>query len=382
MGIEITDKKLNIAVNARFLQTFRMEGVGRYMFETISRLALNYPQHNYYLLFDRAFDSSFIFSKNVFPIIIPPQSRHPILWKIWFEFMLPRVFKKHKIDVFYSADTFLSLKSKVPSLIVCHDIAYVHYPEHIRKIHLNYYKKYFPKFHSRANHIITVSNFTKNDIIETYNLPIDKITVASNALPEGIYPLSVAQKTTFRNSITDGFPYFIFVGSIHPRKNLVNLILAFDILKQQGNNTHKLLIIGRMGWKNDILQSIYKDIKHKDDIIFCGHIDGNISQYIASAEALMYVSLFEGFGIPILEAMKCEVPVITSNVSSMPEVAGDSAILVDPHRPTDIAMAMSSIISDNELRTSCILKGIKRVKEFSWDTTTEIIYKKLVEISK
>ena len=374
---------MRIAVNARELLKGRMEGIGRYIFETTKRMVLEHPEDEFFFFFDRPFDPSFIFADNVTPIVVHPQSRHPILWYLWFEWSVPYYLKKHKIDVFYSGDTYASLKTKVPTLIVCHDIAYKHYPDHIRKSHKNYYEKYFPKFHQRAKHIVAVSEFTRQDIIATYNLDPDKVTVGHNATPNGFAPLSEERKEIIREQLTGGKPYFIYVGSLHPRKNVVNLINAFDLFKIENKTEHKLVLVGRRAWKNEALKKTYETTVHRDDIIFTGHITNDeLPQFLGAAEALTYVSVFEGFGIPILEGMSSGVPVITSKVSSMPEVAGDAALLIDPIDPKSIAQGMKAVYSDATMRQNLIEKGLNRINQFSWLTTANHIYNELKKIAK
>lgn len=374
---------MKIAVNARELLKGRMEGIGRYIYETTKRMVLEHPEDEFYFFFDRAYDPSFIFADNVTPVVVHPQARHPILWYLWFEWGVPYYLKKYNIDVFYSGDTYACMKTSVPTLIVCHDIAYKHYPDHLRKSHKKYYQKNFPNFHKKANHIVAVSNYTKEDIVATYGLQPDKVSIGHNATPTGFAPISDDQKQEVKNDLTDGNPYFIYVGSLHPRKNVVNLIKAFDLFKIENGTNHKLVLVGRMAWKNEALKKTYETTVHRDEIIFTGHITNQqLPKYLAAAEALTYVSVFEGFGIPILEGMSSGTPVITSNVSSMPEVAGDAALLVDPHDPKSIADGMTRIISELKLRKDLISKGKQRTQLFSWDKTADHIYQELKKIVK
>jgi glycosyltransferase involved in cell wall biosynthesis len=372
---------MKIAVNARELLKGRMEGIGRYIFETTRQMVLDHPKDEFFFFFDRKYDSSFIFADNITPIIVYPQSRHPLLWYIWFEIAIPYYLKKYKIDVFYSGDTYLSMKTKVPTLLVCHDVAYKHYPKYIKKIHLDYYENNFAKFHKRADHIVAVSEFTRQDIIKIYELSPNKVTVGHNATPTGFYPKTEEEKISIKNKLTEGCPYFIYVGSLHPRKNVVNLIRAFDNFKKDHKTKHKLVLVGRMAWKNEELQGVFLTTEYRNDILFTGHVSNeDLPNYLAAADALTYVSVFEGFGIPILEGMSSGTPVITSNVSSMPEVAGEAALLIDPHDPNSIAEGMWQVVSDTELRNRLIVKGYNRVKSFSWKKTAEHIYKEMEKL--
>jgi len=372
---------MKIGVNCRELLSHRMEGIARYTWETTRRLVLDHPEDEFYFFFDRAYDEQFIIADNITPVVIHPQARHPILWYLWFEQSLPRALKKHKIDVLYSGDTFLSLNTDVPTVLVCHDIAYAHYPGHIRKSHLRYYKKYFPKFHHRANHIVAVSEATRQDIIKQYNLPPEKVTVGYNATPPGFAPVSDDKREELRAQYSAGNPYFIYVGSLHPRKNVPRLIQAFDKFKSQSGAPHKLVLVGRYAWKNKELQATYNSIQHKEDIVFTGSVHEGIQPLVASSEGLFYVSLFEGFGIPILEGFSSGVPVVTSNISSMPEVAGDCGILVDPTNVSAIASAMAKISKGEYTQQECD-NALARAATFTWKATADEIYARLMEVAK
>lgn len=370
---------MNIGVNCRVLLSHRMEGVCRYIYETTRQMVLDHPHDQFYFFFDRPFDDQFIFAANVTPVVIGPQARHPILWYLWFEHAIPRALRAYAIDVFYSGDTYLSLKTDVLTLLICHDVAYKHYPEHIRYSHRKYYDYYFPRFHHRADHIVAVSEFTRQDIIHQYQLPADKVTVGHNATPPGFRVLSPAEKQAVRDRYAGGSPYFLFVGSLHPRKNLVRLIIAFEEFKKSTKTDMKLLLVGRLAWKNTEMSETYQQLSYKDDIIMTGSMHEDISEIIGATAGLYYVSLFEGFGIPILEGFSAQVPVVTSTVSSMPEVAGDCAILVDPTNVAAIADTMRTL--ESGAVTEAVLQQAKeRAATFTWQKTADHIYRKLSEL--
>lgn len=366
---------MKIGVNTRVLISNRMEGVARYIFETVRRMAINNPHDEFHLFFDRPYSEEFVFSENVIPHVIGFPTRHPILWYLWFEYFLPRALKKNKIDVLYSGDTFLSLTAKVTTVLVSHDINYFHFPEHVQKSHLYYYKKFFPKYHRKADRIIAVSQATASDIESAYQLDEAKIEVAYNDVPEGFKFLSSQEKIEQRNIITQGIPYFMYLGSLHPRKNVENLIKAFEIFKSKTESNYKLVLFGRLAWKTEKLMTLYRNSEYKDDILFRQNEDANVFKSLAAAEALCYVSLLEGFGIPILEAFHSGTPVITSNRSSMPEVAGNAALLVDPDSPESISEAMLKIESQPGLRDDLIKRGLDRKEEFNWDESSKVIYR-------
>ena len=369
-----------IAVNTRFLIHDKLEGIGRFSFEILSRMTRSHPEHQFIFFFDRSFDNEFIFSKNVTGIRLFPPARHPFLFYWWFEFSVSAALKKYKPDVFLSLDGFLSLNTKTPSVPVIHDLAFIHYPDGLSFFERNYYNYFFPRFAQKAKRIIAVSNYTKTDIIKQYTIEADKIDIAYNASATGFIPVDQFTKKKFKDKYTNGSEYFIYVGALHPRKNIDTLLNAFEAFKESSKSDHKLLIVGRMAWQTDDIEKIFNKMKFKNEVVFTGRIsDDELNKVMASAFCLVYIPFFEGFGLPIVEAMACDVPVITSNVTSMPEVAGDAAILVDPHSMDETKNAMLSIINDDQLRAKLIEGSKKRKSFFDWNQSANDVWQSIMK---
>jgi len=372
---------MKIAINTRLLLKDKLEGIGWFTYETFKRIIQQHPEHEFYFLFDRKFDDSFIFSDNIIPIVIPPQARHPALFYLWFEHSIPRALKKINADVFVSPDGYLSLRTKTKSHVVMHDLNFEHYPKDIPYWAHKHYRYYFPKYAQKAERIATVSEFSKQDIVKQYKVNPDKIDVVYNGANEGFVPLSEEEIIKVREKYTQGSPYFIFVSALHPRKNLVNLFKAFDEFKKKKSSDVKLMIVGEKMWWTNEIKAAYETMKYKQDVLFSGRLKFNeLQRVVASALALTYVSYFEGFGIPIIEAFYTGIPVITSNVTSMPEVAGDAALLVDPFSVESIADAMIKIAADEGLRKSLIEKGNERAKDFSWQKSADRLWGSIEKI--
>ena len=362
---------MKIAVNTRLLLKDKLEGIGWVAYECLRRIVKAHPEVEFYFIFDREYDEKFIFADNVKPVVLFPPARHPFLYIAYFEFAVARYLRKLKPDLYLSTDAYLSLRSKTKQLAVFHDINFEHFPQDFPKIHLWHYKKFFPKYAKKADRILTVSEFSKKDICECYGISPDKIDVVYNGANEIFIPVADDVKSDIRNRYSEGKPYFMFVGSLHPRKNLARLFTAFDIFKKRNNNDIKLLIVGNKKWWTDPIRNAYDAMTHKDDVIFAGRLSAEDLRLVtAAALASVYVSYFEGFGIPIVEAFKCDTPVITSNVTSMPEVAGDAALLVDPFSEESIAEAMEKVL-DEEVRKTLIEKGRIRKNDFSWDKAAD-----------
>jgi glycosyltransferase involved in cell wall biosynthesis len=359
---------LNIAINTRLLIKDKLEGIGRFTFEIFSRVALENPQHHFFFLFDRKPDDSFLVADNITPLIVQPPCRHPFLYFIWFEYSIPKVLKKHNIELFISTDNFLSLKTKVPTILVLHDLAYKYYPKFVKPVYYKYYNHFTPKFVAKAQHIVTVSSFVKNDVSKHFNIDKNKISVIGNSYRNIDKNKTLTHHQDIKTKYTDGREYFLYVGAIHPRKNLKNILLAFDTYKKNNDSSIKLLIVGRNAWKTDEIGTLYKQLTFKDDILFNGYTsDDELIHIITVAKALLYPSLHEGFGIPILEALQCSTPVITSNITSMPEVGRNAAIFVNPNLPSSIENAMKMIESQPEFVENIVSNAQQVLERYNWD---------------
>ncbi len=359
---------MRIAVNTRLLLKDKLEGIGWFTHQTLMRMVRNHPEHEFIFFFDRPYDESFVFAPNVTPVVVSPQARHPILFYIWFEWRIPSLLKKYKADVFLSPDGYMSLSTKVPTCLVIHDLAFEHYPEHLVRSHRIYWRYYSPRFAEKATRLVTVSSFSKQDICEKYNIPADKIDIVYNGAHDEYKPLDWKEREAVKEKYADGCEYFVFAGALHPRKNVVNLLKAFIRFKKKTRSNMKLVVVGRYGWNYEELIAMREDMPFKEDVKWVGYMNvDELSKVMGGAYALAYPSLFEGFGIPILEALECGVPGIVSNTSSMPEVAGDAGLLVDPTDVEDIALKMEQLYKDETLRAKLIANAKEQVKKFSWD---------------
>ena len=370
-----------IAVNTRFLLVDYLEGYGNFIYETFRRITEQHPEHEFIFIFDRPYDKRFLFSNNIKTVVTGPAARHPLLWKLWYDIKVPVILKRYKVDVFVSCDGFCSLGTKVPQCLVVHDLAFLHYPSAIKKSHLLFYKRYTPKFLGKAISIATVSEFSKKDIIAQYGTDAKKINVVYNGVKEIFNPINNEAKATIKNKYTDGKEYFIYAGSIHPRKNLITLLKAFSVFKKRQQTNMKLVLAGRLAWQYESFEKDLKSYKYRNDVVLTGYVeDAVLADIIGAAYAQVYPSLFEGFGVPVLEAMRCDVPVITSADSAMQEIAKDAALYADANSHTDIANKMMLLYKDENLRKELILKGRQIVKQYSWDKTATLLWQSIVKV--
>lgn len=366
---------MKIAVNTRFLLKDKLEGIGRFTCETLRRITREHPEHEFHFFFDRAYSEEFIFSSNIVPHVLHPQARHPFLWYWWFEHSIPRALKKIAPEVFLSPDGYLSLSANVKQVPVIHDLAFVHRPDDIPFLVRRYYHYYFPRFAHKASRIATVSEFSRNDISKHYGISEEKIDVVYNGVSEIFKPSAEPKRKEIREKYSAGKPYMVYVGALHPRKNAANLLRAFDQFKTASGTDIRLLVVGRKAWQNEEMHAVYESMQHKNDVDFTGRLpDADLAGVMASALALVYVPFFEGFGLPVAEAMRCGVPVITSGLSSLPEVGGDAAIYCDPNHIEEISNAMKELCLNGTLRETLAARALERSSAFTWERTSTALW--------
>lgn len=365
---------MRIGINTRSLLGQKLEGFGNYTLELVQRLTKAHPEHTFVLYFDREIDPQFEFGPNVLCRVVFPPTRHPLLYIIWFQYRLKRALRKDQIDVFWSPDGMFPLKAKIPILASIHDLNFEHFPQDLPKWVAWYYQKYFPQFAKTAQHIVTVSETTKTDIIETYQINAEKITVIYNGVNTLFQPLNETQKEAAHAKHKLQSPYFLFVGSLHPRKNIQRLLQAFEIFCQT-NSDYQLVIIGAAMWNNQTFK-ISPELTKR--IHFKGHVPTHtLAQIMAAATAFVYIPYFEGFGMPLAEAMAANTPIIAGNKSCLPEIAADAALYVDPLDVEEIAKAMLQMKNDVALQTKLIQAGTARLQVFNWDNAAAQIWNEI-----
>jgi len=367
---------MRIAINARFAGLEQLEGYGRFTRGLLADWNQLRPEDELFFLYDRP---------PVRPLNLPgdrllvsgPMARHPLLWKIWYDYSLPAMARKAKADVLFSPDGFCSLTTRIPQVLAIHDLAFLHYPQGISRLYQFYYRHYTPDFIRKAAHIITVSEYSRQDILRHYPAAASKISVIYNTADPDFQPLEWNEKEKVKDEWTHGHDYFLYAGAIHPRKNLLNLLKGFSWFKHRHKSGIKLVLAGRLAWGMEDFQELLSRYKYREDVLLTGYIpDQSLQQLMGAAYALVYPSFFEGFGRPVLEAMQCGTPVICSQTSSLPEVAGDAAVFVLPENAEDIGKAMGLLYKDENHRAQLIRNGLKQAASFNREAGT----RKLAEI--
>ncbi len=313
-------------------------GIGRFAREVISRLPGATP------------------IPGVLPLL------HP-LEPIWLSWVLVRL----RPRVYFSPGFNPPLRSPVPLVFTIHDLIHLRFPEETSAHKQAYYRLVVRPAAGRAYRVLTVSEFSKREILEWAGLPKEKVLVVGNGVG------SEFSSEGKRN--VSGYPYLFYVGNLKPHKNLQRLLKAFARSGLSGEV--RLLCTGS---PDEPSLRLIRDMGLEDCVIFKGVIpDEELPAYYRGALALVFPSLYEGFGLPALEAMACGTPVVTSGITALPEVVGDAAVVVDPYDAESIAWGIRRVVEDNALREELRRKGIERAKQFSWDRTAELTWKVLQE---
>ncbi len=294
---------------------------------------------------------------------------------------------RNKIDVFFSPTHYLPLYTPCSSAISILDVSYLHFPKLFKKKDL-YQLKLWGRFSiGKASKIITISKSTKNDIIKAYSVSEDKVVVVYPGIKKvSSIEYSVLSMDRLKEKYGIKGDYILFVGTLQPRKNIVRLVEAFSRLrtKNLGIKTDlELVIVGKKGWMYEDILNAPKKLGITDRVKFLDSVsDEDLPSFYKNALCFVLPSLYEGFGLPVLEAMKYGCPVLTSNVSSLPEAGGDAALYFNPQGVEDIAKNLESIIQNPELRKELIKKGYEQVKKFSWEKTAKETLQVLEQLAK
>jgi glycosyltransferase involved in cell wall biosynthesis len=295
---------------------------------------------------------------------------------------LPSYINKHKLDILH-LQYFPVIKKRCSIVATIHDISFEHYPEYFTKKDLLMNKILVPKLAKQADKILTVSNFSKQDIVDKYGINPDKIVVTHLATSENfkiIKDRKLLQQV--RNKFNLNGEFILTVGNLQPRKNLSRLFTAYINMRNKNLINEKLVVVGKKAWLYSDIFNFVKESKYKQDIIFTDYVEEEeLALLYNEAKLFIYPSVFEGFGLPPLEAMSCGTPVATSNITSLPEVVGNAAILFNPWSIEDIEEKIVVTIKNQNMLNELSDLGLKRAKEFSWKKTAQMtleVYKQIV----
>lgn len=353
---------MRIGINGRFLITKRT-GVQRAAYNLITSL-VRMDKENEYFIFtgDTQANLPEWNQDNITVVTSTLNEGENIRNHIWEQFTLPKLAKKYNIDILHSPANIAPLFYKGKSIIHIHDLCFVVNPQWYSFTFRTLYNFIIPKLARTATRVITNSNNSKNDLLQFCQLDADKVSLVYWAVDE-TFQENLASRS---KDIYEKEDYILYVGSLEPRKNIATLIDSYEQLRASHPEIKTKLVL--IGGENPLFADVRLKIKkHKEDVIFKGFIDDKtLMHYYQSATVVAYPSLYEGFGLPPLEAMASGTPVITSLVSSIPEVVGDAAILVSPYGSEQLTEALYKVITNKSLQKEMIDKGLKQIEKFNW----------------
>jgi glycosyltransferase involved in cell wall biosynthesis len=301
--------------------------------------------------------------------------RNPVLNVAWHQIGLPQVCRKRGYDILFfpAANRRMSFWAPCPSVGTVHDFSSIHVEGKYDPARMVFIKRLTPVLIRRLNMVLTVSEASKRDIVDFCRIPEERVVVTPNGVDFDIYYPRDREASLIRVQQRYGVraPYILYVSRIeHPGKNHVRLIRAFGHLKAKLGIPHQLVLAGSPWSRAKEVERVAAESPYSDDIAFIGFVaSADLPALYSAADLFSFPSLFEGFGMPILEAMACGNPVTCSNVSAMPEVVGDAGLLFDPYSEEDIGSTMERMLTDENLKQRCIREGIERSRQFTWANT-------------
>jgi len=358
-------------------------GIGRYVRDLVSALALVDTTTDYRLFVAGADKTNMPALPDTNFSFHPTRLSPKWLARIWHRARLPIPVEMitGQVDLYHATD--FVLPPHLPNthtLLTVHDLSFVRVPDAATPTLKQYLDTVVPRSVKRASHILADSEATKRDLVDLYAVDPVKVTVLLSGVDRRFLPVDFGFSTMRRKYKIDNRPYIFTIGTVQPRKNYVRLIHALANLRQLGYDLN-LVIAGGRGWLADPIYEAIEQTKLGDYVHMIGFVDdGDLPTLYSDAACVAFPSLYEGFGFPVLEAMACGTPVITSNVSSLPEVAGDAAIMVDPYSIEAITEAIQRVMDDTTLRENMVEAGLQHVKSFTWERAAKQLHQVYMQL--
>ncbi len=365
---------MHIAINAHLLahtRSFRRAGVSHYIEQLLLHLALIDQKNNYTVYTTSGVDAAALGLPVNFDVrpnllhTINPRVRIP-----WEQVVAPLLLARNNATLFHGMLNIAPFFSPVPTVITIHDLAFIRYPQTFRSYNRTYLDMATRISAQRAKMILAVSEHTKREVVEILGVPPERVVVTYDAARVNFKPPQAKLLAEFRqrNSLPDQF--LLYVGTLEPRKNLLTLLEAYS--KIANTVGVPLIVGGGKGWMYDAVFKRLESLGLQDKVHFVGYLEEqDLPLWYAAATVFVFPSIYEGFGMPPLEAMACGTPVVTSNTSSLPEVVGDAGLMVSPTDTDALADALMRMLQDEALRQACRERGIQRAQSFSWKVTAQ-----------
>ena len=376
---------MRIGINALYSMSGSVGGMETYL-RNIVRAILKHDTQNKYIFFANKENYEYFDTEqdNFVKVLCPFPKGLGIKLFFWEQCILPFQASKYKVDILfspvYTSPAFLSCKS----VVTIHCMNYYYNPEDYSRHILPYLRIFIPLSARRSDKIITVSNNTKNELIKNLEINAEKIRVIYYGVDKGFSPdleFDVQNELSLKYGIKG--KYILSIAGYRASKNVLSAVKAFNVLKKKYGLEHKLVIVGKEGMETFKIKEFIRECSLASEVLFAGPVPNEkLAPFYCGADLFVFLSLYESFGIPLIEAMACGTPVISSNKTALPEIVGDAGILVDPHNIEAIASQMNRVLSNEQLKMDLFEKGLERAKIFSWDNAAQELLSVFYEKSR
>lgn len=369
---------MKIAINARFTGLDYFVGHERFTQSLIKTWSTVFPDDELILLLDRPP----VESPSIPYAIKGPAFNHPVLWNLWYSHRLPAMAKDINADILFSPYGMASLNAKTTQVLTLHHLSYLTYADGLSSAARRYLHWNTGDMIRKSDHILTSSMFSKSEIIQHFPKAKGKITVVPKAADPGFKPMNWEEKEKVKEQYSKGFDYFLYVGAIHSRQNILHLLKGFSWFKKRHKSGIKLVLAGKV-WDPASFSELMSNYKYKEEVLLLGQCpQKDIIKLMAGAYAFVYPAFFDGFGLPVLEAMQAGTPVICSNTGAIPELTGEAGVYCNPNDAEAFGKAMGLLYKDEDHRAKQIQAGLERSRSFSWENSTQQVRAVFTRISE
>lgn len=343
------------------------EGYGEFMLSMLDHLSRKNPEEQFIYIFDQPYRGHVVFGKNVTPVITGPKTSNSLSLQFWFNYKIPHVLRKYKADVFLSMEGICSIRTKLPQCLLVSDLSFLQPLPLIKKKQSRFYKKNTVAFLAKAKAIATISGYAKSIITANYKITAENITVVHPGVDDIFKPLDWEEQEAVKEKYTDGRSYFL----CSTNNNLIDLLKAFSFFKKRQKSNMLLLITGKTG------ESFKKELnsyKLRNAVKLLEDLDkAELAKLTASAYAMVHPVFYDDIALPALQALQCNVPLVTSDSGSLPAVFGEAALYADPHNFEDIAQKMMLVFKDEDKTKELVKAGNKLMQQYQLDESANLL---------
>lgn len=360
-----------IAVNTRLNKETQPEGYEGFLFEMLGHLSRRFPEYKFIYIFDQPYNAKQIFAKNVLTIVAGPKTSSTLRLQYWFNYRIPALLRKHKADVFLSMEDICSLRTKVPQCLLLTGLGFLDHPQLLKRSQARFCKKFTPAFLAKAKSIATVSDFSRSLIADRYKINPESIAVTNPIIDNIFKPIDWEEKEIIKEKYADGKAYFLFSGDVNEHSNLINLLKAFSFFKKRQRSSMLLLIAGNA---DESFKKALKTYKLRTEVKLLEDLEKeDLAKITAAAYALVYPVLYAVLVLPVLQAMHCAVPVITTNEPALTAVFGEAALYADHDDHEDIAEKMMLVFKDEDKANELVKAGNELLDQYEPGKNTDLL---------